>query len=250
MSSLTDYNSKNTLYRRIVNLAKKNRFLYSLAKIVNPGRKVEINFISDGLNNLNDTVLDVGCGDGYWSNYFSKKCKKVVGIDPFETDLRVAREYAVPKTEFFFGSGENLPFTDGSFSKVVSVCVFEHLKDDAQAFSEIRRVLAVNGSLLATVDSLHSPYLTEEFREWHMRECYCSQLYTTESIIEKLKIAGFKDVEACYIMGTRVGIWWEVMTEKFGAFVLLLSPVLYPLLMVFEGSPKKSGFKIFIKATK
>jgi SAM-dependent methyltransferase len=250
MKSLTDYNSKNTLYRRIVNLTKKNRLLYGLAKIVNPGRKIEIKTITTGLDNVEDTVLDVGCGDGYWTNHFSNKCKRVVGIDPFVTDLDVARQYAVPKTEFLLGSGENLPFAEASFSKVVSVCVFEHLKDDAQAFKEIRRVLAEDGSLLATVDSLHSPYLTEEFRDWHMRECYCSQLYTKESITEKLQMAGFRNVEAHYIMGTRIGVWWEVMSEKLGAFVLLLSPVLYPLLMILERSPKHSGFKIFVKATK
>ena len=250
MDSLTDYNSKQTLYRRLVNATKKNRFLYTVAKIVNPGRKIEINKIADGLDNRNDTVLDIGCGDGYWTNHFSKKSKKVVGIDPFETDLKVARQYALPATEYVLGSGENLPFQDGSFNKVVSVCVFEHLKNDVKAFKEIRRVLASKGSLLATVDSLHSSYLSEEYREWHMKECYCSQLYTTESITEKLRLAGFTKVQAHYIMGTRLAIWWETMTEKFGAFVLLFSPVLYPLLMVIEGSPKKSGYKIFVKATK
>lgn len=249
--SLTKYHSKNTFYRQIVNATKKSRFLYSLVKALNPARRIEIKRINDHLKNSeNDWILDVGCGDGCWTNYFSRKVKKITGIDPFESDLNIAKQFAVAKTEFFLGTGENIPFQDNTFNKVISICVFEHIPDDVKAFREINRVLIKDGFLLATVDSLDSPYISDHHRNWHMKTCYCNQLYTLNSISNKLKEAGFSNVQAHYFMGTRLGVWWEKMTEKFGAFILFLAPFIYPFILLLENSPKKSGYKIFVKAMK
>jgi SAM-dependent methyltransferase len=247
------FTPNNTLYRKLVNALKSNYFLLVLVKILNPGRRVEIlnirrNLLTPGAEK--HVVLDVGCGDGYWSRYFSKYTSKVVGIEPYETDLKKAKKYANPKTEFVKGTAESMAFPDGSFDKIVSVCVFEHLYDDVQAFREFNRVLNDKGMLLATVDSLNSPFVSEKHRSWHMQACYCKQLYDTQGISEKLQRAGFKKVEAYYIMGNRLSVFWEILMEKMGVFAFFLLPFFYPAILLSERSPKKTGYKIFIKAEK
>jgi SAM-dependent methyltransferase len=243
----------DTLYRKLVNTLKSNYVLLVLAKLLNPGRRVEINNIESGVRTPGadrDVLLDVGCGDGYWTRYFSKYVSRAYGIEPYEVDLKKAQKYANPKTEFVAGTAEKMRFDDGTFNKVVSVCVFEHLYNDVEAFREFNRVLAPDGLLLATVDSLESPYVTKEHRDWHMVACYCKQLYTTQSITEKLKLAGFRHVEAYYIIGSRISVFWEVTMEKMGVFAFFMLPFFYPAILLLERKPRKSGYKIFVKATK
>jgi SAM-dependent methyltransferase len=249
----TIFTPKDTFYRKVVNLLKSNYTLLVFLKILNPGRRIEIANIKRRLltsDSGNGSLLDVGCGDGYWSRYFSKYASKVVGIEPYEVDLKKAQQYAIPNTEFLFATAEKMPFNDKSFDKIVSVCVFEHLYDDLAAFREFHRVLSDKGIVLATVDSLNSPYVSKEHIEWHMSACYCKQLYTIEGITDKLKAAGFGKVEAFYIMGSRVSVFWEILMEKTGVFAFILLPIFWPLIMVLEGGEKKSGYKIFVKAAK
>jgi ubiquinone/menaquinone biosynthesis C-methylase UbiE len=243
----------DTWYRKFVNTLKSSYTLLVLAKLLNPGRRVEINNIERDLRKAesrNDIILDVVCGDGYWTRYFSKFVNRAYGIEPYEVDLKKAQRYANPKTEFVGGTAEKMNFDDGTFNKVVSVCVFEHLYNDVEAFREFNRVLKQNGSVYATVDSLQSPYVTAEHTKWHMDACYCKQLYTTESITEKLKRAGFRHVEAYYILGSRISVFWEVTMEKMGVFAFFMLPFFYPAILLLERKPRPSGYKIFVKATK
>jgi hypothetical protein len=83
-----------------------------------------------------------------------------------------------------------------------------------------------------------------------MVACYCKQLYTTESITAKLKEAGFKDVEAYYILGSRISVFWEVTMEKMGVFAFFMLPFFYPAILLLETKPRTSGYKIFVKAVK
>jgi SAM-dependent methyltransferase len=245
------FTPNNTLYRKIVNALKSNYFLLVLVKILNPGRRIEIINIRRNLaRSKSETILDVGCGDGYWTRYFSKYANHVVGIEPYETDFKKAKKYANPKTEFFQATAESLTFDDGSFDTLVSVCVFEHLYDDVKAFREFHRVLNTNGVLLATVDSLNSPYVSDKHKRWHMHACYCKQLYDTKSIREKLTLAGFKKIEAHYIMGDGISVFWEKLMERIGVFAFVLLPFFFPAIMLLEGGPKKSGYKIFVRAEK
>lgn len=247
------FTPNETLYRKLVNTLKSNYYLLVLVKLLNPGRRIEILNIKKHLisnASVQESILDVGCGDGYWSRYFSRYVSKVVGIEPYETDLVKAKKYANPKTEFVKGTAESMAFPDGSFDKIVSVCVFEHLYNDQNAFREFYRVLNEKGMVLATVDSLNSPYVSEEHREWHMKACYCNQLYDVSGITEKLKKAGFKNVEAQYIMGGKLSVFWEILMEKFGVFCFLLLPFFYPVIQLSEKKTQKSGYKIFVKAQK
>lgn len=242
---------RETIYRKMVNRFKNIYFLRIFFKLLNPGRRVEINHILANSNLKKEhAVLDIGCGDGYWTNHFARRAGRVSGIDPYLTDIEKAKKYALPNTEYSKGTAEELGFQPGSFDRVVSVCVFEHLFNDKKAFEEIYRVLKPGGVLSATVDSLVHPSIPVSFIENHKTTCYCNQLYTKESIAEKLKDAGFSAVDAYYIMGSTISVKWEMLTEKAGVFAYFLIPLIYPFVLVSEGGKKKHGYKLAVKATK
>lgn len=242
---------QNSPHRKLINFFKGINFLNVLFKKINATRKVEIRFIekNSGLKK-SDIVLDIGSGDGYWTNYFSRACKEITGIEPYEEHFLIAEKKYAQKCKFKLESAENLSFDDNSFDKIISVCVFEHLYNDNKAFSEIFRVLKSGGKLTATADSLNSLYISEEFKSKHIKNCYCAQLYTPESIISKLKSAGFSDVKAFYIIGSRLGVFYEKSLERLGALAYLFLLPLYPIILAFESEPKSSGYKIIVTAIK
>ena len=95
-------------------------------------------------------VLDVGCGGGLLSEGMAKRRVIVVGIDPSEAALQVARAHTQKSglgqnTFFEQGYAESLPYADGSFSVIVCMDVLEHVQDPEVVIKEITRVLAPGG---------------------------------------------------------------------------------------------------------
>ncbi|MBS1492654.1 MAG: methyltransferase domain-containing protein [Bacteroidetes bacterium] len=240
----------NSAYRKIINYFKSIHFINVFVKKINACRKVEINCILSGASlKKSDNVLDIGSGDGYWTNYFSKKCGTIVGIEPYQEHLRIAQN-KYTGIKFVAESAEALSFKSESFDKVISVCVFEHLYNDVTAFEEMYRVLKPGGILAATVDSLNSKYISDDYKKKHIQDCYCAQLYDVDGIIMKLEKTGFKNVQANYIIGSRFGILYEKLSEKFGIFAYLTLLPLYPVILFLESNFKQSGYKIFVTAEK
>lgn len=242
---------QNSFYRRIINFIKNINFVNVLVKKINVCRKIEINrILKHGDFKKLDVVLDIGSGDGYWTNYFRKHCSKITGIEPYKEHLTIAKKNYSDKCDFVLGSAEKLSFNSYSFDKIISVCVFEHLFNDKLAFSEMYRVLKPAGKLMATVDSLNSEFIEAEFRQKHRKECYCAQLYTIKTIRDKLTEAGFKNVKANFIIGSRISVFYEMLSERIGAISYFLMLPLYPFIMLSEKKFKKSGYKIFVVAEK
>ncbi|HZH99037.1 MAG TPA: class I SAM-dependent methyltransferase [Fimbriimonadaceae bacterium] len=91
-------------------------------------------------------VLDVGCGEGRFVRMLEKRGASVVGLDPIQKLLTVARERG--GGVFLKGSGETLPFATGSFDLVVSYLTLIDIPDFRSAASEMTRVLRPGGRLL------------------------------------------------------------------------------------------------------
>ena len=92
-------------------------------------------------------VLDVGCGNGIYTQHLGRKCGAAVGVDHNQPNLAWGkREF--PACEFVLSNGENLPFGDNCFGSVMLTEVLEHTRDDRQTLREIARVLRPGGTLL------------------------------------------------------------------------------------------------------
>ena len=93
-------------------------------------------------------VLDVGCGGGYLSEEFAKLGFEVTGVDPAEPSLDCARGHAEQgglSIRYVLGTGEALPFEDGSFDVVLCCDVLEHVDDPGRVIGEAARVLRPGG---------------------------------------------------------------------------------------------------------
>lgn len=112
------------------------------------------NRILEILNRINvegKRILDLGCGDGYYSRYLEKRGAEVIGVDLSETMIKLAKKTAKKDDldiHFHKIDGEHLDFSDDYFDMVLTVVVLQHVINDnglSTLLEEISRVLVVRG---------------------------------------------------------------------------------------------------------
>ena len=76
-------------------------------------------------------VLDLGCGNGYWAAQFAERGCDVVGVDPSESGVAIARQaHPGVRFEVLEASPDLLDqLAEQPFDLVVSIEVVEHLYD-------------------------------------------------------------------------------------------------------------------------
>jgi SAM-dependent methyltransferase len=94
-------------------------------------------------------VLDVGCGEGQVARHVvaTTGATRVVGVDPSDAQLVVARERAGGPV-YVRGAADALPVPDAGFDAAVACLVFEHITAVDAALAEVARVLRPGGVFL------------------------------------------------------------------------------------------------------
>jgi len=92
-------------------------------------------------------VLDVGCGEGQVSRRAVALGAEVVGLDPTQAQITVAKERAGGPA-YARALADDLPCRTGSFDAVVMCLVIEHIDPIEPCIHEIARVLAPGGRFL------------------------------------------------------------------------------------------------------
>lgn len=121
-SNYKKYTSKNPLQKFLI-----NNFFKSIEEMID-GLKVE-------------SVLDVGCGEGFTLDRLSKlkKFKELEGID-FSKEAILLGNKLHPHLKLKQANIYQLPYKDSSFDLVISTEVLEHLENPKKALREIIRV--------------------------------------------------------------------------------------------------------------
>jgi ubiquinone/menaquinone biosynthesis C-methylase UbiE len=87
------------------------------------------------------TLLDVGCGTGYFTRRFAQDTGlRVTGLDPDRDWLDYARAHGGPNQVYIAGDARELPFPDASFDFVASITALCFIQDQRRALQEIARV--------------------------------------------------------------------------------------------------------------
>jgi len=105
-------------------------------KVIEAFAKPKIDYImsviSESINDL--SVLDVGCGNGFFT-YYLEKLVDTTGLDFSESMLSMN-----PCPKKVCGSATDLPFGDNSFDVVFCSNLLHHIKNPSIAVSEMKRV--------------------------------------------------------------------------------------------------------------
>lgn len=109
-------------------------------------------------NNYGKQLLEIGCGTGHWSEYFSGKGFDVTGVDISEKMIKKADEKNIPNCRFQIADGQKLGFSDNSFDIAAAVTTLEFAEEPEKMISEMRRCVKPGGKLLFGVLNSLSSY--------------------------------------------------------------------------------------------
>jgi len=86
------------------------------------------------------TLLDVGCGTGWFTRRLADADLLVTGLDIDTEALDYARTHSPQNVSYLAGDGRSLPFTDRSFEQTVAITSLCFIDDWPRAIGEIVRV--------------------------------------------------------------------------------------------------------------
>lgn len=101
-------------------------------------------------------VLDLGCGTGNDALYLSEKGKKVIALDYSEVAVNLVKQNVRGVNALIADISKPLPFEDHTFDLIIADLSLHYFsgKTTIEIMKEIRRILKVNGCLLARVNSI------------------------------------------------------------------------------------------------
>ncbi len=96
------------------------------------------------------TIIDLGCGTGYWLRRYADDAARVVGVEPDPALRPVAQRAAdaLPATEVLAGSAEHLPLADRSADVVHARFAYFFPPGADAGLAEVLRVLRPGGRLV------------------------------------------------------------------------------------------------------
>lgn len=125
----------------------------------------------------NKDVLEIGIGEGFGCYYLSKRSNQITTLD-FDFSVwpqieRYNKRFNMRNINFVMGNGCKMPFKDGSFDRIISCQVIEHIPEELleEFLKEINRCLKKEGrALISTLNVEHNiknPKKYEKFPQHH-----------------------------------------------------------------------------------
>ena len=103
-------------------------------------------------------MLEIGCGTGHWSQFFSDCGFEVTGVDISERMIKIAQSKNIAHASFQIADSHSLPFADNSFDVTVAITILEFAGNAELALKEmIRCTRKPSGQLLVGVLNALAP---------------------------------------------------------------------------------------------
>jgi SAM-dependent methyltransferase len=169
-----------------------------------------------------DLVLDVGAGFGRHCFEAARRGGRVVALDFAADEVAGTRATLggmvdageIPLDRYVAvlrGDGTSLPFRDGTFDRVITSEVLEHIQDDVGAIHEMVRVLKPGGTFAGTV-----PTWFPEKVNWMLSDEYHApkaagghvRIYSATELKAKLRAAGLDVSGSHHAHALHSPYWW------------------------------------------
>lgn len=180
--------------------------------------------------NAEDTVLDIGCGDGPFASFCAERGAEVIFAD-IDAEKVAAVEVMLKQSSAravlpLVTDANPIPLPDARANKIIAMEVLEHVEDPAQFMRELVRVARPGAQFLITVpdplgESVQKKLAPESYFEHpnHIR------VFPRDEFAQLIEDAGL-------IIERRVdyGFYWSIWWFFFWACKQDLSPPWHPLL--------------------
>lgn len=112
--------------------------------------------------NANQSLLDIGCGNGVHIKLFSPCCSKLVGLDYSSRMIEAARLTMLngPDKNWLFtiGDAQNLPFNSGCYDWIISMGLLDYVDSIETCFLEMSRVIKRPGTMVFSIPKTPSAF--------------------------------------------------------------------------------------------
>ena len=129
-------------------------------------------------------LLEVGCGTGHWSKFFSTKGYEITGIDISERMVTIAKNKNIARSNFHVMDGHRMSFADNSFDIAAAITTLEFAAGPEAMIAEMARcVRKPGGKLLFGVLNALSEYNQARKKE-------TGSLYASANLFSPEKLKG------------------------------------------------------------
>lgn len=109
------------------------------------------------------SILDLGCGSGYFISLLQSGGRKVFGVDSSEVAISLAKGRNIEVMEHDLD--EALPFKNNSFDNVIAFHTLEHLEKPEVLISEAQRIALEKAIILCPLGDRFCPDHKQSFKE-------------------------------------------------------------------------------------
>lgn len=112
-----------------------------------------------------ETILDLACGTGFFSEVFHAEGARVIGIDIAPELIALAQQHASKDISFSIAPAHKLGVVkDGIVDKTVIVLAIQNIKEIKEMLDECKRVLKPGGSIVIVMN--HPAYRVPGGSSW------------------------------------------------------------------------------------
>ncbi|MCP2335331.1 class I SAM-dependent methyltransferase [Actinomadura rupiterrae] len=196
-------------------------------------------------------VLDVAGGDGYWAGQTRKRGAHAVSIDLARGKMEYGQTLAYPPA-LIECDALKLPFHDGSFDAILSVCAIEHFDDGGTSLDEMSRVLKPGGQIFMSADVLSRADSWPKLRDAHKAKYHVQHTYTHESLAKLMDARGLDLVRHSYQFRTAAAERLYLSLSAYGGKVgFNAAAPLAPLVAAADAkAPNERGSIVLVQARK
>ncbi|MDO8514002.1 MAG: class I SAM-dependent methyltransferase [bacterium] len=109
-------------------------------------------------------ILDVACGQGFFSRALAAKGARVTGVDIAPELIAIARQLGPADISYIAASASRMPLPDSSFNAALCVLALQNIKDLSGALAQVAHLLKKDGSFVIVLN--HPCFRIPRHSEW------------------------------------------------------------------------------------
>lgn len=152
-------------------------------------------------------LLEIGCGTGHWSAFFSANGYNVTGVDVSEGMLMRAKQKGLQNCDFEMADAHDLPFEADSYDVVGAITTLEFVRQPGRVIAEMARCAQKRtGQLLFGI--LNSLSLVNQKRRLRKDSPYVStRFFSPDELMRLLTPYGRVDILVSGFVPASRSLW-------------------------------------------
>jgi ubiquinone/menaquinone biosynthesis C-methylase UbiE len=195
-----------------------------------------------------DSLLDIGCGEGSFTEKFSDGFSNVYAIDVQDKYIDIFKKRKINEKKYIIQkmSAENMKFTADFFDTIITFETIEHIQNLESAVKEMYRVLKPGGTLILTCPNRLFPFenhgVVFRGKEIHGRIPLITYFPYLHEKYSLARVFSQKSLNTIFVKAGFSLIMFDYLFPTFEHGGNKLQPVLkflFPLMRKLEYSPLK-----------